>query len=120
MVTAFSMLIGLIVLSPLVGASAAHSGVIRAKGQGLLQSLLSFRYIALAGLASGIAVNALYFAVQRADVVVISPIGSNSRLITLFLAHLFLARLELVMRRLAAGAVLAVTGVILVVWGGQF
>ena len=123
--TAFSMLIGLVVLSPLVGASAAHSGVIRTRNpgvpgyHGILASLLSFKYVALSGLASGIAVIAWYFAVQRADVVVISPIVSSSPLVTLLLAHLFLARLERVTRRLAAGAVLTVTGVLLVVWGGQ-
>ncbi len=126
MMTAFSMLVGLVVLSPLVGASASHSGVIRTRNpgapecRGILRSLLSFKYVALSGLASGIAVISWYFAVQRADVVVISPIVSSSPLITLFLAHLFLARLERVTRRLAAGAVLTVTGVLLVVWGSQF
>ncbi len=119
MVTAFSMLVGMLVLIPLVGASARHTGVIRNPDLGVLQSLLSLRYIALAGLASGIAVISLYFAVQRADVVVISPIVSSSPLITLFLAHLFLARLERVTRRLAAGTVLAIVGVILVVLGSQ-
>lgn len=123
--TAFSMLIGLVVLSPLVGASVAHSGVIRDRtprvpgGPGILESLLAFKYIALAGIASGFAVITWYFAVQRADVVVISPIVSSSPLITLALAHLFLSRLERVTRRLAVGAVLTVGGVILVVWGGQ-
>ena len=119
MVTAFSMLVGMLVLIPLVGASARRTGVIRNPDLGVLQSLLSLRYIALAGLASGIAVISLYFAVQRADVVVISPIVSSSPLITLFLAHLFLARLERVTRRLAAGTVLAIVGVILVVLGSQ-
>ena len=126
MMTAFSMLVGLVVLSPLVGASAAHSGVIRTRNTGIrgyrgfLRSLSSFKFVALSGLASGIAVIAWYFAVQRADVVVISPIVSSSPLITLFLAHLFLARLERVTRRLAAGAALTVIGVLLVVWGSQF
>ena len=126
MMTAFSMLVGLVVLSPLVGASAAHSGVIRTRNtgvrgyRGFLRSLSSFKFVALSGLASGIAVIAWYFAVQRADVVVISPIVSSSPLITLFLAHLFLARLERVTRRLAAGAALTVIGVLLVVWGSQF
>lgn len=119
MVTAFSMLIGLMVLSPLVGASALRNGIVRSRSPSAFQFLWSLRFVALAGLASGIAVISLYFAVQRADVVVISPIVASSPLITLFLAHLFLARLERVTRRLAAGAVLAVTGVILVVWGGQ-
>ena len=123
--TAFSMLVGLVVLSPLVGASAAHSGIIRRgpsgvpRGSGVLRSLSSFKYIALAGVASGVAVISWYYAVQRADVVVISPIVSSSPLVTLFLAHLFLTKLERVTRRLAAGAVLTVAGVVFVVWGSQ-
>ena len=118
-ITAFSMLIGMIVLSPLVGASAAHSGVLRTGNLGVLKSLFSLRFVALAGLSSGVAVIALYFAVQRADVVVVSPIVSSSPLITLFLAHFFLARLERVTPRLVAGTVLAIAGVALVVLGNQ-
>ena len=118
-ITAFSMLIGMIVLSPLVGASAAHSGVLRTGNLGVLKSLFSLRFVALAGLSSGVAVIALYFAVQRADVVVVSPIVSSSPLITLFLAHFFLARLERVTPRLVAGTVLAIAGVVLVVLGNQ-
>jgi len=122
MMTAFSMLIGLVVLSPLVGASAVHSGIIRPKSledRGILQSLLSFKYVALAGIASGFAVITWYLAVQRADVVVISPIVSSSPLVTLFLAHLFLTRLERVTRRLVFGALLTVAGVGFVVVGSQ-
>jgi drug/metabolite transporter (DMT)-like permease len=122
MMTAFSMLIGLVVLSPLVGASAVHSGIIRPRSpedRGILQSLLSFKYVALAGVASGVAVISWYLAVQRADVVVISPIVSSSPLVTLFLAHLFLTRLERVTRRLVFGAVLTVAGVGFVVVGSQ-
>jgi drug/metabolite transporter (DMT)-like permease len=116
-ITAFSMLIGMIVISPLVGASAWHSGVIRDKDQGLFDSLFSLRFVALAGLSSGIAVIALYFAVQRADVVVVSPIVSSSPLVTLFLSHLFLSRLELVTPQLVTGTLLAIAGVALVVLG---
>jgi len=122
MMTAFSMLIGLVVLSPLVGASAVHSGIIRPRSpedRGILQSLLSFKYVALAGVASGVAVISWYLAVQRADVVVISPIVSSSPLVTLFLAHLFLTRLERVTRRLVFGALLTVAGVGFVVVGSQ-
>ena len=125
MMTAFSMLIGLVVLSPLVGASAVHSGVIRPRSPGgpeshaFLRSLWSFKYVALAGIASGVAVISWYFAVQRADVVVISPIVSSSPLVTLFLAHLFLTRLERVTRRLVFGALLTVAGVGFVVVGSQ-
>ena len=119
MVTAFSMLVGLFVLAPLVGISSAKTGVIRAGNQGLGQILVSLRFVALAGLASGVAVNALYFAVQKADVVVVSPIVASSPLVTLLLAHLFLTRLETITKRLATGTVMAVSGVILVVVGSQ-
>jgi|TARA_B110000116_G_scaffold189394_1_gene164492 drug/metabolite transporter (DMT)-like permease len=119
MVTAFSMLIGLFVLAPLVGASAARTGVLRAGHRSLGQTFHSLRFVAMAGLASGIAVNALYFAVQKADVVVISPIVASSPLVTLLLAHIFLARLETVTRKLVAGTLMAVLGVALVVVGSQ-
>ena len=113
------MLVGMLVLAPLVGVSAANSGVHRDKHLGFSESLWAMRWVALAGVASGIAVISLYFAVQRADVVVVSPIVSSSPLITLLLAHLFLARLERVTKRLVLGAVLTVGGVILVVLGNQ-
>ncbi|MBT99238.1 MAG: hypothetical protein CL902_11510 [Dehalococcoidia bacterium] len=119
MVTAFSMLVGLVIIAPLVGVTTARTGVLRVGDQGLGQTLFSLRFVALAGLASGIAVNALYFAVQKADVVVISPIVASSPMVTLLLAHIFLARLENVTRRLVAGTLMAVTGVILVVVGSQ-
>ena len=118
-ITMLSMLVGMLVLVPLVGASTAHSGVHREKGQGFSKNLWSLRWVALAGIASGIAVISLYFAVQRADVVVISPIVSSSPLITLFLAHVFLTRLERVTKRLLFGALLTVGGVVLVVIGNQ-
>ena len=118
-ITMLSMLVGMLVLAPLVGANTAHSGVHRENGQGFSKNLWSLRWVALAGIASGIAVISLYFAVQRADVVVISPIVSSSPLITLFLAHVFLTRLERVTKRLLFGALLAVGGVVLVVIGNQ-
>ncbi len=118
-ITTLSMLVGMLVLAPLVGASAAHSGVQREKGLGFSGSLWAVRWVALAGIASGIAVISLYFAVQRADVVVISPIVSSSPLVTLLLSHLFLARLEQVTKRLVFGALLTVGGVLLVVLGSQ-
>ena len=118
-ITMLSMLVGMLVLAPLVGASTAHSGVHREKGQGFSKNLWSLRWVALAGIASGIAVISLYFAVQRADVVVISPIVSSSPLITLFLAHVLLTRLERVTKRLLFGALLTVGGVVLVVIGNQ-
>jgi drug/metabolite transporter (DMT)-like permease len=52
-------------------------------------------------------------------VVVISPIVSSSPLVTLFLAHVFLTRLERVTKRLLFGTLLTVGGVVLVVIGHQ-
>jgi drug/metabolite transporter (DMT)-like permease len=118
-ITTLSMVVGIVVLAPLVGVSTAQSGVHRETGQGVSKNLWSLRWVALAGIASGIAVISLYFAVQRTDVVVISPIVSSSPLITLLLSHLFLARLEQVTRRLVFGAMLTVGGVVLVVLGNQ-
>jgi len=79
--------------------------------------LLIWARTAAAGLTSSIAVTAVAFAVQRADVVVVSPIVSSSPLITLVLSHTFLAKLEQVTPKLVAGTLLAIAGVILVVLG---
>ncbi|MCH8333388.1 EamA family transporter [Candidatus Sumerlaeota bacterium] len=63
------------------------------------------------------AVISLYFAFQGSDVVIISPISSANPLVTLFLAHFFLERLERVTRLILSGTVLTVLGVVLVVVG---
>ena len=49
---------------------------------------------ALSGMAAAAAAVALFFSLQRADLVVVSPLASTSPLITLVLTHLFLQRLE--------------------------
>jgi len=74
-------------------------------------------YVALSGLASALGVITLYFALQKSDVVIVAPISSISPLVTLFLAYLFLERLEIVTRWLLAGTILAVAGVALVIFG---
>ena len=78
------------------------------------------RYIAICGLAGvcqGLAVAFLFQALSRAPVTVISPIYACTPLITLVLAGVFLRRLEAIDFFLAAGTLLSVAGVVLVVFG---
>ena len=107
-ITALSLLLGLVMLFPFTARSVSESPRILANDRGSLRS------VALAGLAAGIGMNALYFALQKADVVIIGPIVACNPLITLLMAHIFISRLERVTIRLVAGTVLAATGMILV------
>ncbi len=78
------------------------------------------RYIAICGLAGicqGLAVAALFQALSRAPVTVVSPISACSPLITLALAHIFLRRLESINPVLIIGAILSTCGVAIVVVG---
>ena len=74
---------------------------------------------AIAGMVSAASVVAIFFSIQRADVVVVAPIFSISPIFTFFLTHLFLRRLERVTLGLAAGTVLVVGGTVLVVMGNS-
>ena len=69
------------------------------------------------GLAAGGAVIALYSSLQRADVVVITPVVAVSPLITLILARVFLQRLERLSLRVVLGTFLVVGGTALVIVG---
>ena len=72
---------------------------------------------ALAGILQGLAVASLFQALSRAPVTVVSPIYAFNPVITLILAHLFLKRLEALDFLLAAGTMISVVGVILVILG---
>ncbi len=71
----------------------------------------------LAGLFQGLAVASLFQALSRAPVTVVSPIYACTPLITLVLAVVFLRRLEAIDFFLAAGTLLSVAGVVLVIFG---
>ena len=71
----------------------------------------------LAGVCQGLAVAALFQALSRAPVTVVSPISASSPLITLVLSLIFLRRLELINAFLVAGTLLSVAGVVIVVLG---
>ena len=69
----------------------------------------------LSGLCQGLAIAALFQALSRAPVTVVSPINASSPLITLLLVHLFLRRLETITPLLVAETLLSVTGVVVVI-----
>ena len=71
----------------------------------------------LAGLLQGLAVAALFHALSRAPVTIVTPIYASQPIIALALASVFLRQLESVDWLLAVGTVLSVGGVILVILG---
>lgn len=113
LVTSISLLLGISLLTPLVAPRTV--GEIRATED----RRGSLRSVALAGLAAGVGVHSLYFALRDGDVVIVTPIVSIAPLVTVLMAHLFYSRLERVTRRLVAGTILAVLGVTLVSLAGR-
>lgn len=105
----FALVIGGAILFAII-----HRGVI-----GSIRSL-PLRYVGiccLAGLLQGMAVAALFHALSRAPVTVVTPIYASQPLIALALATAFLRELEAVDWLLAAGTALSVAGVVLVILG---
>ena len=113
LVTSISLLIGISLLAPLVAPRTVKEG----KNTSDLRRTLLF--VVLAGLAAGVGVNSLYFALLTGDVVIVTPITSIAPLVTVLIAHVFISRQEQVTLRLAAGTALAVVGVILVSLAGR-
>ena len=111
MVSGFSLVFGFLLLLPLAGRDALVDVRAARSDPGLVF------FAGMSGLAAGGAVISLYYALQRADVVVVSPLVATSPLITLLLAHLFISRLERITREVAVGTTLTVLGVIVVVLG---
>lgn len=111
MVSAFSLVFGVILLWPLAGNAAVRTL------RGARGDLLFVTSAGLSGLAAAAGVIFLYYALQRADVVVVAPIVSANPIVTLILAQLFISRLENLTRWLVFGTGVTVTGVVLVVLG---
>ena len=108
MVSAAGLLFGFILLSPFAGTGMVRE-VKEAKGN------LKFAVSAgLSGLAAATGVIALYFALQRNDVTVVSPIVSTNPIFTLVLAQIFISRMENVTKWLFLGVGITVVGVIVV------
>lgn len=113
MISAISLLFGVILLWPLAGRSAVQD----LRGSGGDLRLVGFA--ALSGLAAATAVICLYYALQRAEVVLVSPIVSTNPLMTLLLAQIFIARLENITWRVLLGTTITVMGVLLVIIGSN-
>ena len=111
MISAFSLVFGIILLAPIAGRSTISG--LRALGNEWGPII----FAALSGLFSAVAVIALYYALQREDVVVISPITAAYPLGVLLIARLFMSNLERVTKRVITGSLLTVSGVIVVVFG---
>ena len=110
-ISTISLCFGILLVAP-VAAKQAVASLPEVK-----RSPSFLLFATLSGLASAIGVNCTYLALQRADVVVVSPIVSANPLFTLLLASLFLSAQENVNRWLVLGVVITVAGVALVVLG---
>jgi len=108
MVSAFALFFGILLLAPLAGSSAVRE--VRAS-RGNPKFALS---AGLAGLAAATGVIALYYALERADVSVVSPIVSTNPIFTLILAQIFISRMENLTKWLFLGVTITVAGIIVV------
>ena len=107
-ISAFALLFGMTIMLVMANTDVPVA---------LRRSRNSLAIVALAGLASGGAVTAIYYALKNGEVVVVSPVVSVSPLVTLVLAHFFLRNLEKITWRLVLGTILIVFGVVLIVVG---
>ena len=112
-VSTISLFFGLLLVAPVAAKQAIASIGEARRSPGFLV------YAGLSGLAAATGVNCTYMALQRADVVVVSPIVSANPLFTLILAAIFLSVQENVNRWLVLGTAITVGGVALVVLGSQ-
>lgn len=71
-------------------------------------------FFAAAGIFSAIGVASLFLGIERAEVVVVSPISSTHPLFTLLLAAILLRDLERITLRIVIGGVLVVAGIIVI------
>ena len=110
-ITAFGLFFGILLLAPFVGTQAVQS----LKGSG--RDIKFAGFASLSGLASAMAIISLYYALQRADVVLVSPITSTNPLMTIFMARIFISQMENITWQVVAGAGLAVVGIVLVIFG---
>ncbi len=114
MISAFSLVFGVLLLAPMAGPGAVTS--LRAR----TADWAEFTFSGLSGLSSAVAVISLYYALQREDVVVVSPITSAYPLLTILMAQIFISQLERITKRLIVGATLTTIGVVVVVIGSTY
>ncbi len=76
--------------------------------------LRGFIWLGLSGVGSASGVTLLYFALDNAPLVVVSPIIAISPLVTILITRLTLQGIEKVTLRTIAGAILVVSGVLVI------
>ena len=111
MISSISLMFGIILLWPLAGREAVSALRASRMNPGFAISA------GLSGLAAATGVISLYFALERADVAVVSPIVSINPVITLVLAQLFISRMENLTKWLFLGVGITVAGVAIVSLG---
>jgi uncharacterized membrane protein len=111
MVSALGLLFGIILLWPLAGSSTVRE--VR-ESRGNMKFVLS---AGSSGLAAATGVITLYFALERADVTVVSPIVSTNPIFTLILAQIFISRMEDLTKWLFLSVGVTVVGVAIVTVG---
>ena len=111
MISSISLMFGIILLWPLAGREAVSALRASRMNPGFAISA------GLSGLAAATGVISLYFALERADVAVVSPIVSINPIITLVLAQLFISRMENLTKWLFLGVGITVAGVAIVSLG---
>ncbi len=111
---------------PLVGAAIAIlSGtlglsVIGGRGvkAGFIERRKSVFLLLSSGAVSAGGIISSFFALSQAPVTVVAPLQGISPLFALLWSWLFLGHLEKITRRLVAGSVLVVAGIVLIILGG--
>jgi drug/metabolite transporter (DMT)-like permease len=106
--------------TPLVGAALALTwgtlGFLLMTFRNLREPAANFWrgafYFAAGGIFSALGVTGLFLALERAQVVIVSPVSSTNPLFTLILAAIFLREVEQLNLRVVIGSLLVVGGVI--------
>ncbi|MEC7835520.1 MAG: EamA family transporter [Chloroflexota bacterium] len=109
--SAFSILFGL------VATGSVFFGTVNEEARNLAGR--SWVLIGLSGCASALGVTGWYLALNITPVVVVAPIVAVYPLVTIAIASLFLRGIEKVTRQTVIGAVIVVTGVLLIGLGTQ-
>jgi drug/metabolite transporter (DMT)-like permease len=111
--------------TPLVGASVSlfvgTIGLGIFGGRGFRGTAVNNRrglvFLVLSGAAAACGILCMFFALNMAPVVVVTPLQSTNPMFALLFSYLFLGRLEKITPKLVAGSILVVTGVILITLG---
>lgn len=110
-VTAFSMVFGTLVLAIIFHRQALQD--LR-----MPRPRRAWIFVALAGVSSAWGVTFFFFALNEAPVVLVAPLAGISPLVSLVLMWVFLRRMERITWQTVVGALLVVTGVVVIASNG--